>query len=193
MTLLPLDVDDQDVGLGHADVVLDHQPLAAAGGGRPQARVIELEFARLVDAGHEGGDQRAVVLAHPVDLGAVDRLGGELLLEPVQLLVQVHDQQVQTIAHVPLPGGEPVDVVPGDPILRRRGRLGQQKLHTLLIRRCEPIAIGLCRTGPCAKRREHPADIVHEEVMDVDGLQGCGKRPGLLCGFARRRCPGRRP
>ena len=64
----PLDVNDQDVGLGHPDVVLDHQPLAAAGGGRPQARVVELEFTGPVDAGHEGGDKRAVVLEHSVDL-----------------------------------------------------------------------------------------------------------------------------
>jgi hypothetical protein len=164
--LLLRDVDDQDVGLRHADVVLDHQPLTAAGGGRPQAGVIELQFARLVDSRHEGGDQWAVLGLHPVDMGAVDGLRGQSLLDAVQLLVQVHDHEMQTVACFPLPCGEPPEVVPGDPILRKRWRPRQQELHALLIRSRGPVAVGRRRTGLAANRRHHRADIVHEHVMD---------------------------
>ena len=83
--------------------------------------------------------------------------------------MQVHDQQVEAIARLPLPGGEPVDGVPGDPILGGAGRPGQEKLQALPIRSGRPISVGRCRAVRPVEGSEHPADVLHEQVMDATG------------------------
>ena len=130
---VPLDMDDQDVRLGQADVVLDHELVAGPGGRGAESRVVELEFLGPVDARHERPDQRSIPLVHTVDAGAVDRLGGDLLLESVQFLVKIHDQQVQTVVFGCC--AEVIQAMEG-PVIRsstQEGHLGDQLLEPLLV------------------------------------------------------------
>ena len=101
-----LHLDDQHMGVVGADVVLQQQALTVTGGCRVQTRVVELEGRGAMQALHEGADQRAVAVQQMPDVGAVDDLAGHLGGQFVDLLVQVHDQQVQAVAIVSLTMGE---------------------------------------------------------------------------------------
>ena len=103
-----VDLDDQHMGVVGADVVLDHQARAVAGGGGVQAGVLALERARQRQAAHEGGHPRAVaaVLGQLPCVGAVDLLGGQRRREMVQGLVQVHHGEVKAVALATLAVGQ---------------------------------------------------------------------------------------
>ena len=98
-----------------------------------ESGVVELEFLGSVEAGHEGRDQRPILLLHAVHAGPVDRLGGDLLLESVQFLVKIHDQQMQTVVFGLLRRGDPDNRRPGDPVFDEGGHLGDQLLESLLV------------------------------------------------------------
>ena len=116
MTCSPLDVDHHHVRIGRADVVLDHQAIAAARRGRAEAGMVELERRRALHPGHERCDQGAVAVTEAVGARAVDRFGRDLRLQPVQRLVRVHDDEVHAVAALPLGSGQPVDLDRGDAV-----------------------------------------------------------------------------
>ena len=94
---LVLHVNDDDVGVGGADVVLDDQAVAGPRGGGGEAGMVELQFGGAVEAGHEGCDQGAIGFVEVVGGGAVEGFFGEVGLQGVELLVQVHHQPVQAV------------------------------------------------------------------------------------------------
>ena len=114
-----LDLDHQHVGVVGADVVLQQQAGAVAGGGGVQPGVVELEGAGGIEPAHEGGDARAVERIDLPHVGAVDGLAGELGGEAVERLVQIHHQQVQAVVLAALATGERLE-------LRRRQRVGRK-------------------------------------------------------------------
>ena len=86
------DTDEQHMGIGRADIVLDDEPLSRTDRNRIEARVIEFEAARAIEAAHESADQRPVLGTQAVGVCAGDHLFGALRGEPVEVLVQVHDR-----------------------------------------------------------------------------------------------------
>ena len=94
----PFDRHDEHVGLGHPDVVLDEQTPGNAGRGRSEAGMVELQRRGSMKAGHERGDELAVVVVDAVDGGTLEGLGGDLGLEPIERAVTVHHEQMQRIA-----------------------------------------------------------------------------------------------
>ena len=104
-----IDGDDDDMGVGFADVVLNRQPVAGARRRGREAGMTEFEFFGRGDAVHERFDRRPVFVAQAVDMGAGDHLlrvrGGEL----VQRLVQIHHQAVQAVAAAVEQAGQSCD------------------------------------------------------------------------------------
>jgi len=111
--LHPLHRHHEHVDIVRADVVLDQQPRAIARDRRVQARVRELERCRAVQTAHERADQRAVLLVDLPHVRAVEVFGGDLARHRIELLVQVHHEQVQAVADLAVAVGE----------LRERGAL----------------------------------------------------------------------
>ena len=105
-----LHLDDQHMDVVGADIVLDQQALAVARDGGVQTGVRELQGGRAVQAAHEGLNQRAVVVVHLPDMSAIDVVGGQFARKGVDLLVQVHYQQVQAVARLVVAVGQLVQV-----------------------------------------------------------------------------------
>ena len=66
----------------------------------------KLQIGGAVQAAHEGADQRAVIVLHLPGVGAVHVFGGHFTRQCIDLLVQVHDQQVQAVATLAVAVGE---------------------------------------------------------------------------------------
>jgi len=124
-----LDMHDEDVGVGGADVVLQHQGVARARRRRAQAGMVELQRQGLVHAAHEGADEGAVLAADVVGLGAVDHFGGHPGLEGVEHLVHVHHQQVQAVGLFAVARGHGGDLLAGDEVVRLAPGLGGEQLQ----------------------------------------------------------------
>ncbi len=91
------DVDDNDMRIGRADVVLDDKPAAAARCGGAKAGMAESQAARPVEPAHESPDTLLFGGRQPVHPRSRQRLDGGLRLDPVQRLVHVHDEQMLAI------------------------------------------------------------------------------------------------
>ena len=89
-----------------ADVVLDQQAWAVARDGGVKPGVRKLQIGGAVQAAHEGADQRAVIVLHLPGVGAVHVFGGHFTRQCIDLLVQVHDQQVQAVAALAVAVGQ---------------------------------------------------------------------------------------
>ena len=76
-----------------------------AGDGGVESGVRKLQGGRAVQAAHEGADQRAVIVLHLPGVGAVHVFGGHFTRQCIDLLVQVHDQQVQAVAALAVAAG----------------------------------------------------------------------------------------
>ena len=101
-----LHLDDQHVDVVGADVVLDQQAWAVACDGGVEPGVRKLQLGRAVQAAHEGAYQRAVIVLHLPGVGAVHVFGGHFTRQCIDLLVQVHDQQVQAVAALAVAVGQ---------------------------------------------------------------------------------------
>ncbi len=71
---------------------------------------IEGEPGRAMEAPHEGAHARPVGVVQAMDARAVDFLDGRSRGDAVQLLVQVHHQEMQAVLPSALCGGEPRDL-----------------------------------------------------------------------------------
>ena len=122
------DIDDEHMGIGGPDLVLQNQLAVRFGSGRAQAGVIELERLGAMQTRHEGRNQLASLLRELEDSGAIQVLGGDLGLEMVERLVQVHDQQVHAVATAAITVGEPIDERAADAI--PDGPVGGERIET---------------------------------------------------------------
>jgi hypothetical protein len=80
------------------EIVLDEQYAIGPRCRRREARMLESQWGRSVDALHERRDEAPIGLDDPISLGAFDFLGRYFPLEPVQLLMHVHDENVEAVA-----------------------------------------------------------------------------------------------
>src|SRR5271156_642598 len=85
-----LDMDNDHMRVGGADVILDYQSSAGASGGGGEARMGEFEFRGAIEPAHECRDQRTVGVGETVNGSAVEALLGQFLLHDVEPLVQIH-------------------------------------------------------------------------------------------------------
>jgi len=92
--------DHHDMRIGLADIVLDHEPVADAGGRRVQAGMVEFQAARAREPAHEGFHRRPVARQQAVTPGAGEIFFRMFGRQPVQGFVQVHHQPVQAVAFV---------------------------------------------------------------------------------------------
>jgi hypothetical protein len=92
-----LHLHDQHVRVVGADVVLQQKPLAVAGGRGVESRVVELEWRGAVQAAHESFDVRSIGRLQLPDVGAADLFARQTASQTIELLVQVHDQQVKAV------------------------------------------------------------------------------------------------
>ena len=93
-----LDGDDHNVRVGFSDVVLDCQPTGGARCRRSQSRMFELEFLCRRYPAHERFDRGAVVRQQRVGLRARDCFFRMRSREPIERLMQLHDQTMQAVA-----------------------------------------------------------------------------------------------
>ena len=162
-------MNNQDVGLGHADVVLKDQAAAAARRRCTQPRMIEFQVPGLVDAGHKRRDECPVVVTDAIDICAVDCFGSKLLLEVVQPLVQVHHQEMQTVGYIALAGHDVIQVPASDAIIVETGGLSQQRLQS----RCEVFIrtrqTPLGTAFSAVELGRHPLDFINQAAVDPSG------------------------
>ena len=112
-----LDADDDHVGVGRADVVLDHEATGAAHRRRIETGMVEFQRARAFEPAHEGGDERLVLGAKSIGERAGDGVLGALRGEPVERLVQIHHQTMQAVGLADR--DEPCDAGLGDALAGR--------------------------------------------------------------------------
>jgi hypothetical protein len=92
-----IDGDHQDVRIGRADVVLDHETRLATNGGGIEPRVVEFEPARALKPAHEGGDEWLILGVKTIGERAGNALLGALRGHAVERFVQIHHQAVQAV------------------------------------------------------------------------------------------------
>jgi hypothetical protein len=102
-----LDGDDDNMNVGLSEIVLDHQARAGTCDRGVKARMIELEVAGAMDTAHESLDDRSVFGQQAVCVSPRDILLRTRCRNPVQRLVQIHDQTMEAVG-----------------TLRKRGELG---------------------------------------------------------------------
>ena len=127
----------------------------------PRPGVVELEFAGPVDAGHEGRDQRAVLLAHAVDLAPSIVSVASCCWSRFSSLCRSMTSRWRLSPVLPLPGGEPVDGVPGDPILGRAGAWDSRSCRRFSILERPAVSVRAVPSRPAREGSEHPADVLH--------------------------------
>jgi len=87
----PCDADYEYVRVSCAEIVLDQQRAARARGRGRQTRMVEFQRCRSIDTRHKGSDEGSIRFGNPVSLDAFYHFGRYLALEPVDLLMQIHD------------------------------------------------------------------------------------------------------
>ena len=152
-----LHLDYQHMGVIGTDVVLHQQTRAISGGGGVQARMVELERCRAVEPTHEGTDQATVGIAQLPDLRTVDHLAGQGLGQVVDLLVQIHDQQVQAVPAIALALGQAVQAHVVDFFALHRCQQFKPVLHPQM---------GLCIMGSDFKQRPRHDGQVFPQAGD---------------------------
>jgi hypothetical protein len=159
-----LDVDDQHVGVGRTDVVLDDEARLAPRRGRAEPGVLEPERCRATQAAHERLHDGAVAGLEFVHGGAVEYLSREDALQPVERLVHVHHEQVRTVARVALDARQRIDAAAADQFALRLQRPRQQRRGALRDRRPQ-----LRRQLVLARldRAHHDAQVVAQRVHDL--------------------------
>ena len=123
LTVRFLDGDDEHVRVGGAEVVLQDQAAAPLGRRRGETGMTELQRCGPVDPRHEGAHRRLSLIAEIVDVGAIHGLGGDRRLLPIERLVNVHDEEMETVPAGPIGRGEGIDGVARQHIIRR-GKVG---------------------------------------------------------------------
>ena len=149
-------LDDEDMRLGRADIVLDQQRLAGAGGDGVKAGMIEFERRRAVHPGHERRDRGAIGLAEAVGPGAGDLHRRDGALQPIDLLVQIHDEKVDAIARLGTRRGQRRDLLAAQHVIGGRRSLLDQPLQAGAEARMERRGIGALLPRHL-QRRDHGA------------------------------------
>ena len=140
------------MGVGLADVVLDHERLARVGRDGPESRVVEAQPLGAVKPLHERPHKGTIGLPQVVCAGAVDRLRRDPRLQGVELAVGVHHDHVQAVGAPATRGREQLDVLAA----------GEVALD--LERRRDPV--GSLPEGPHRgdlgglERQQHPAHLL---------------------------------
>ena len=98
-----VDPDDQDMGIGRADVVLDQEAALVLGRGRAEPRMVELERGGTTQPLHEGLDALAAFFRQVMHPRAIEGLDGSGGLEVVDGLVDVHHDQVEAVTGLAIP------------------------------------------------------------------------------------------
>ena len=118
----PFDMHDEHMRVGRADVVLDGEAGADAAGGRFEPRMAESELRGAVEAAHEGAHAGAAGIVEAVHARAVDVFDRGRRGDPVQRLVQVHDEQMQAVVAPAPRRGELGDLTMGDAVALEIGQ-----------------------------------------------------------------------
>ncbi|MBZ9797269.1 hypothetical protein [Mesorhizobium sp. ES1-4] len=134
-----------------ADVVLNEQAVAVACRGCFQAWMVELQRSRAVEALHESGNKRSVLLGQLPDMGAIDRLVGEMRRQLIERLVQIHDQQVEAVFVTAFAAGQGLQLrrierrsdlaEPSAPLVDARAKRGMRFFGAALDRPCHRAQI----------------------------------------------------
>ena len=94
----PLYPDDEHVGFGQSDVILDEETPGSPCRRRSKTRMIELQCCGSMKPRHERNDELPVVIVDPIDRRAIKSLRRDLGLEPIERPVTIHHQQMQRVA-----------------------------------------------------------------------------------------------
>jgi hypothetical protein len=188
-----------DVGVVGADVVLDHQARALAGGRGVQARVLALERAGALQTAHEGLDARpvAAIGGQIPGMGAGHVVAGQAGGQAVERLVQVHHQAVQAVAGLGLAAGQRAQqglvqqgtargqgLQPGLPAAHPFGQrrvgigLGQQRAGhhpQVLVQLPGQVQQGLVRRVGMGGRGLQHAEVELEPVVGAQGRPQAGR------------------
>ena len=157
-----LDRDHQHVGIVGTDVVLDQQAFAVTRDSGVQARVAELERCRAVQSAHEGAYQRTVFRLDMPDMGAIQVLGGNRAGQTVDLLVQIHYQQVEAVARGAIAMGQAVQVGGTQAIVITACL---QPVMPVCAARAE--AFGICHDAAIGDRTGHGFQIIVQRLQQL--------------------------
>ena len=100
----PFDVDDHQMGLGLADVILNDQFFSDPRGCGPKPGMLELEREGPIQPVHEGRHKLSVPFPQHVRLCPSDVLLSDSCLQRVQGPVQVHHQDMNAVRAFPHTG-----------------------------------------------------------------------------------------
>ena len=151
----------QHVRVGGANVVLQHQRIAASHRRGAKPGMVELERCGGVQATHEGADARPVGFADGKGLRAVDGLARQRHLQGVELPVQIHDQQVEAVTAFALGMRHGVEEPGRQPIVIDTDECAQ---------RLESACFAGAR-GRQFERRQHCLDALPDELQHVRRLR----------------------
>ena len=177
------------MGIGHPDIILDHDLTSRPCGGCAQARVPEFQGRGPVHPRHEGTNDILVTLLQEVGYRPFNRLTRELRLELVQSTVKVDYQEVKTVAAIGVAGSHPKNDNAGDKVTVRCRHLLQEQLCTVFKFRyplrsrgfqgnyhlpdtCPNIGKDLHREGYPDQPRVHHAAPQHHPIQLVIGDSG---------------------
>ncbi len=146
--------DYQYVCCGRAEIVLNKQGAARACRYCRQTGMVELKRSGFFDASHKRGDQRPIRFRDAISPGAVDLFGRYVRLQPVQFLVQIHDQQVKAVTRSRPAGRHRRNGFSAHHVIGDRRPRANKLLETLviaLVYRCR----GLRTARDQSQRRKH--------------------------------------
>ena len=169
------------MGVGGSDIILNQEPAVGAGRHGIEAGMVEFEGASLVEPLHETFHRRPVFGLQTEYVGAAHDLLGARRGKPVERLVQVHYQPVQTVGTVLRHPGQSGDMRDFDFI----GGLQQTRGADRGEPRCHRFALGrFARTH----RTDHRRRVV-DDFLDQSGEIGRGhSAPAGEMGAADQGC-----
>ncbi len=182
-------LDDQHVCVVGADIVLDQQPVLLAGRSGLKARVVQLERRGAVHPPHEGAHAQPVLRPQLPAVRAVDLFAGNLHRQLVEVLVQVHDEDMKAVALVAVAVRQLAQSRHAEAVLRQRVQPVVPPRHARLQQR----GIGVLQLGCRARQhcqivfqQAHEAMQFRDHHLPIDqgGRCGHGFDPALLdaCG-----------
>ena len=128
------DMNHNDMRIRCANIILNDKFAWRSRGGRIQAGMLKLQFARAIDTAHESRNQLTIGSGHAIDTGTVDRLGSDLSLQAIEFLVQVHHQQMQAVSACRLSCRDGIDFRSRYQLgIEPRGNPGREMCQTPLV------------------------------------------------------------
>ena len=94
------DMDDDHMSVRCAYVVLDDEPRSGMSRSRPKSGAFELERGGTIEPHHERPNQIGVAFAEVVGGSALNMVLRDPDLQRVELLMQIHDEAMQTVAPI---------------------------------------------------------------------------------------------